>query len=133
MKSQTEHQDLFKDSARHVEAIVNLRDRGAQAAYVYLLIAAAQAGLRSEAELTKITAVKLYGQDNRYDFAFIVNQADLLFYIRKPLLKELPQLEPEALGRFEDAKTNNAGEVTIRVRDTARASEIAHWLFNSSE
>ena len=63
-------------------------------------------------------------------FAFIVNRANLLFYIRpaglatsSAAVRELEQVLPGRIG------SNPAGEVTIRVDSAAAAAEVVRCLF----
>ena len=76
----------------------------------------------------RITETKLI-----YDYAFIVNRSDLLFYIRKPGEKWLSQRG--LLNRVENElmvlRNNKINEMTIRVNNMNIAKKICELLLNN--
>ena len=101
----------------------------ARAAHDHLLAAAVVLNLTPEPRLSAITAVKLYSQQRRYLFSWIINKAHLLFYIRKPALDVMPSLAQAAQRQLRGVSINNAGEVTIRIETLRDAEALTDWLF----
>lgn len=100
------------------------------AAHVHLIDCAARMELRAAAHSSVLSAVKLYDRHGRYLFSWIINAHHLLFYIRKPALELAPQLAGGALRQLKGAKTNPAGEVTVRLERAADAEALVNWLFD---
>ncbi|MGE0774403.1 MAG: DGQHR domain-containing protein [Sphingomonadaceae bacterium] len=73
-------------------------------------------------------AVRIYDASGRYYFATIVNKKHLLFYIRKPFLKDHPDLFRDALEKIDVANPNPAGEITVRIESIDDLNKIAKWL-----
>ena len=101
----------------------------ALAAHRHLLSAAGAMNLSAEPRVSAIRAVKLYSQDRRYLFSWIINRAHLLFYLRKPALDVMPSLKAGAQARLRGVAVNNAGEETIRVETPQDAQALTDWLF----
>lgn len=101
----------------------------AAAAHRHLLDSATAMNLSAEPRVSAIRAVKLYSQDRRYLFSWIINRAHLLFYLRKPALDAMPSLKAGAQARLRHVAINNAGEVTIRINTLQDAQALTNWLF----
>lgn len=120
---------LRDNAAQAIEDLALGLTPPALAAHRYLLSAAGAMNLAAEPRVSAIRAVKLYSQDRRYLFSWIINRAHLLFYLRKPALDVMPSLKAGAKARLRGVAVNNAGEVTMRIETLQDAQVLTEWLF----
>lgn len=66
-------------------------------------------------------------------FSFIVNKSDLLFYIRKPALKEIDLLVENVQSVLSDVdvKKNSAGEITVKIRTGSTAEKVTEEILGN--
>lgn len=85
-------------------------------------------GLTASPKTGAVAAVRLHDDTGRYLFSYIVNRADLLFYVRKPALSAYDGIGPSFSRHFSDARMNPAGEWTLKIRDAATARQVVACL-----
>lgn len=113
-----------------------IRDGTARSAYSYLLDHLAAIGLVASPKSGRVPAVRLEDATGCYAFSFIVNRADLLFYLRDLALNASPGLarRAEAAGFIvEIPRTRKPGakpktERQIRIRTPDEARQLVAWL-----
>lgn len=121
-------QEELGEAGRHVERLGAIMNDDGKAAYLYLLLSAERAGLRSSCNTGHVKAVRLHDSKNRYLFSWSANQAHLLFYLRRPALEAKDDLAASARNAFPRTNTNPGGEETITVSSLEEAKELWAWL-----
>ncbi|MEH6660217.1 MAG: hypothetical protein V7679_01100 [Parasphingorhabdus sp.] len=116
------------DTKFHLQNIEDLDGRDVREAYFQLIVGAIKLGLSPISEKTAITAVRFYNSREIYLFSFILNKADLLFYLRKPALNSNPRLLKIAEG-FPSYQSNNDGELTVRIQNLDDAVRVCDQIF----
>lgn len=127
--TRTQAPALRDNAAQTIEGLAFGLASPALAAHRHLLSTADAMNLSAEPRVSAIRAVRLYSQDRRYLFSWIINHAHLLFYLRKPALDVMPSLKVGAKARLRGVAINNAGEVTIRIETLQDAQALTDWLF----
>lgn len=110
----------------HVGNMASLDGNEAKAAYLHLIVTAATSNMKISFKSNAIDYVKLEGEAG-YQYSFIVNAADLLFYVRKPALK-FYRLEMSRFGVFKDVTESPSGELKIRVQTYEDARKLTQTL-----
>ena len=112
----------------HLQNIDDLDGCDVREAYFQLIVGAIKLGLSPVSEKSSITAVRFYNSSGIYLFSFILNKADLLFYLRKPALNGYPGLLKVAEG-FHSCQSNNHGELTLRIQNLDDAVRVCDQIF----
>jgi hypothetical protein len=124
---------MYSDMNDHLVNLEHCGSRNLRCAYLVLLLAAERSGYRTRAN-PKGAIRELHIRDDagNQPFAVIVNQAILLFYLRRPALDAQPGLAGQATSRFPGrvlGDSNSLNEVRIRIDNEGDAEDIAGWLF----
>lgn len=120
------------DWHEHAMNYAKLDNDEARGAYFALVIAAERAGYRTEAGPGGNKRHVKIMRDEVQPYSFIVNNGNLLFYLRAPALKSHPELRAQAIQRFGDRvepHPNSANETTVRIRSPEDAIAIADLVF----
>ena len=122
------------DWSAHVANYERIESRDTQAAYFALVISAERAGFTTLAKTKgKVWEVQIRSEIEQ-PFAFTVNRAHLLFYLRKPALMAAPTLRDQAFERFgalAKAAPNSGNEATVEIQTAQVAQQFCDWLFPS--
>lgn len=109
------------------EHLSRLHNGNGKAAYAAMR-EAESLGLTASPNTGAVAAVRLHDSAGRYLFSYIVNRADLLFYVRKPALSSFEGIGPSFSRHFRDGRMNTAGEWTLKIPDAATANQVVEWL-----
>lgn len=109
------------------EHLNRLHNGNGKAAYAAMR-GAESLGLTASPNTGAVAAVRLHDRTGRYLFSYIVNRADLLFYVRKPTLSAYDGIGPSFSRHFSDGRMNSAGEWTLKIPDAATARQVVEWL-----
>jgi hypothetical protein len=111
------------------EAIeLRFKSSDAREAFAQLKREAESVGLRIRYKNSKAMSAEFVERDGEKPFSTIANDAHLLFYLRQPILRRVPNLFRLAENRFGKIKANHLGEYRIRVRDPAELNSVIGWL-----
>lgn len=100
----------------------------ALAAQRLLLDAMPGLGLTPSSNSGHVKAVRLHDSYNRYVFSWVPAKGHLLFYVRKPALTVSPELAVSIQSTALPISRNPAGEITIRIENSAAARLLLDWL-----
>lgn len=73
----------------------------------------------------------IHRASGEHRFAFIVNRDSLLFYVRNPAQKSIPEVLSALKARFTKAAENPSGEWTIRIETAKHARAVSQILTES--
>ena len=117
-----------------LDYLARFQSHDARAAFEYLLSHASglrdyDCRLRNQGYLRTFQ----YKQGSKWPYGFIVNQADILFYIRRPGQGN-PALNASALSlQFSDVSTQaSGGEVKVRLSNAEDAGRLIRLVFSGA-
>ena len=123
---------MHTEGPEHLVNLDKFENYGAKEAYLTILVAAERSGyVAKPGKKGAIRHTNFYrGKSNLY--SLIANKNDMLFYIRRPALKNAPEISEAAIKHFPTTvltDESSLGETRIRVRDKNDAAKLSDWLF----
>jgi len=118
-------------SPEHEANSMRVTTREGREAYRVLIEGCTDFGLTHSLGSGHAQAVRFHDFEGRYLFSFIPNRLDLLFYFRHPALRLYPGLAEQIINTFPTSSVNPAGEVKIRLSNSADAEMLLAWLQQS--
>jgi hypothetical protein len=125
---------MLTEGSEHLVNLDRLENYPAKEAYLTILLAAERAGYSSIPGSRGVIRHCKFNVGTSNPYALIVNNNDLLFYIRSPALNDNPELASQASTLFTDDvldKTNSQDETRFRIRDYQGAAKLSDWLFST--
>ena len=127
---------MYSKAEDHLINLDRCGSRAMRKAYLVILLAAAEAGYRAMGHATgDIHELQIRDETGRQPFTLIVNNASLLFCLRRPALEVQPELAGQASAQFGDrvqGENGGTSEVRIRITSEDEADRIAEWLFTAT-